>query len=138
MDLRNNFTWSDDLSTTIELLDDEHRQLIQRYRVLMVVSKSKEPLSRFLEETERLSEELRAHFLSEESVMRHLRYPHYREHKTAHHRLIEDISDFIQSIKVGLSDKDLPAVAAYFRHSFVSHIKEHDVKLACVQDTCKR
>ena len=88
MDPKDNFSWSDDLSTAIELLDVEHRQLIQRYRVLTEVSQDKEPLPRFLEETERLAEELRDHFLSEERVMRHLNCLDCREHLTAHHRLI--------------------------------------------------
>jgi hemerythrin len=129
LDSHKNFSWSNDLSTSIEFVDDEHRALIQRYCVLGDVSQSLAPLAGFLKETGRLAVELQAHFLSEEQVMRNLQYSGYREHRAAHRCVIADLSDFIQNIGVGLSDKDLPAVNEYFRYSFINHVKEYDLKL---------
>ena len=61
--------------------------------------------------------------------MQDLEYARYREHKAAHRPLLDDLSDFTHSIGAGLFEKDLPAVIEYFRYSFPSHIKTHDMKL---------
>jgi hemerythrin len=123
------FQWSDDLSTAITFLDDEHRGLIQRYRALVAALRSKADLPQFLQDIEKLAEDTQAHFRHEEQVMRNIQYPSYAQHRAAHQRLTEDLSDFIQNIGVGFSDKDLPALTEYFRYWFLSHVREHDVRL---------
>ena len=129
MDFDRDFHWSDDLSTAITFLDDEHRRLIQHYRVLVEEQRSRADLSRFLKNLEKLAEETKAHFRHEERVMRNIQYPDYLAHRAAHRRLTEDFSEFIQNIGVGFSDADLPAVTEYFRYWLISHVKKHDVKL---------
>jgi hemerythrin len=129
MDFDRDLHWPEDLSTAITFLDEEHRELMRRYRALVDALRSKVDSSRFLEDIEKLAEDTQAHFLHEERVMRNIQYPDYSEHKAAHDRLTADFSDFIQNIGVGFSDGDLPALTEYFRYWFMSHVKEHDVKL---------
>jgi hemerythrin len=123
------FYWSDDLSTAITFLDDEHRGLIDRYHEVVDELESKADLSRFLASMRRLAEDAQAHFVHEERVMRNIQYPDYSEHKAAHDCLSTDLAAFIQNIGVGFSEKDCPALTEYFRYWFMSHLKEHDVKL---------
>jgi hemerythrin len=129
MDFHKDFHWSDDLSTAITFIDDEHQRLIERYHELVDALRRQIGVSRFLADIEKLAEDTQAHFLHEERVMRNIQYPDYSKHKAAHDRLTADFSDFIQNIGVGFSDDDLPALTEYFRYWFLSHVKEHDVKL---------
>lgn len=129
MDFHKDFDWSDELSTAITFLDDEHRRLIQRYHTLVDDLLSKADSRRFLADIEKLAEDAQAHFLHEERVMRNIQYPAYSEHKTEHDRLVGYFSNFIQNIGMGFSDDDLPALTEYFRYWFMGHVKEHDVKL---------
>ena len=129
MDFDREFHWSEDLSTAITFLDDEHRGLIRRYRALVDDLRRRADSHHFLEDMEKLAEDTQAHFLHEERVMRNIQYSDYSEHKAEHDRLVRDFSDFIQNIGVGFSDGDLPALTEYFRYWFMSHVREHDVKL---------
>ena len=129
MDFDKDFHWSDDLSTAITFLDDEHQRLIQRYLSLVDDLRRKADSQQFLEDMEKLAEDTHAHFLHEERVMRNIQYPDYWAHKAEHDRLTSDFSDFIQNIGVGFSDGDLPALTEYFRYWFMRHVTEHDVKL---------
>jgi hemerythrin len=103
--------------------------MIQRYYELVDDLRDNSNCTRFREDLKSLLEDTKAHFRHEERVMRNIEYPDYREHLAAHKQLSSDISDFIQSIGAGLSDEDLPALTQYFRHWFVTHIQEYDVKL---------
>ena len=129
MDLQTDFRLSDELSTAITFLDDEHWRLICRYRALVDGLQSKADSARFLEDIEKLARDTHAHFRHEERVMRNIGYPDYSAHRAAHRRLIEDLSDFIQNIGVGFSDEDLPALTEYFRYWFLGHVREHDIRL---------
>ena len=130
MNLHKDFYWSDDLSTAITFLDEEHRRLIDRYHEVVDELQSNTDLSRFLDGMRRLADEARTHFTHEERVMRNIQYPDYSEHKAEHDRLASDFAAFIRNIGVGFSRKDLPALTEYFRYWFMNHLKEHDVKLS--------
>ena len=123
------FYWSDELSTAITFLDEEHKNLIARYHEIVDELEREADLSRFLEGMARLGEDAQAHFNHEERVMRNIEYPAYADHKAAHDRLTADFRIFLMNIGVGFSEEDLPTLTEYFRYWFVSHIKEHDVKL---------
>ena len=123
------FRWTDELSTAVTFLDEEHRDVIQRYHELLDDLQEKRGSSRFLEDMNQLLEDTRAHFLHEEQVMRNIQYPGYWRHRAAHQKLINDFSDFIRNVGVGLSSEDLPALTEYFRYWFLNHVQEYDVKL---------
>jgi len=126
---RRDWFWSDALSTAITFIDDEHLSLIDRYHEVGDELEGGGDLSRFLEGVVGLAEDVQAHFLHEERVMRNIQYPDYSEHKAAHDRLTTDFAVFIQNIDIGFSESDLPALTDYFHYWFMNHLKEHDVKL---------
>jgi hemerythrin len=126
--------WSEELSTAITFLDEEHKDLVQSYLKLMQDVRNATCLSHFLEDLQDLLARTRAHFAHEERVMRNIDYHGLREHKTVHDRLLEDFSDFLQNIGTGFSQGDFHALAEYFRYWLFDHIKDHDVPLKAFID----
>ena len=104
MNFHRDFYWSDDLSTAVTFLDEEHRHLIARYHEVVDELESEADLSAFLKSMMRLGEDAQAHFLHEERVMRNIDYPEYSEHKAAHDRLSADFKVFMKNIGVGFSE----------------------------------
>ena len=118
-----------DWKTLIERFDEGEATAAELRALLSHELESEADLSAFLKSMVRLGEDAQAHFLHEERVMRNIDYPDYSEHKAAHDRLSADLKVFMKNIGVGFSEEDLPTLTEYFRYWFLSHIKEHDVKL---------
>lgn len=86
-------TWTDDLAVGVELIDDQHKELIDRVNRLtdaMFDGKGADEVGRLLAF---LADYVVSHFGAEERLMFKYQYPGYEGHKEAHDRFV---SEFIK------------------------------------------
>ena len=120
---------TDELSTAITFLDEEHLTLLKNYLALTHKVGDKEYCQRLAEDFRMLVEETCNHFAHEERVMCNINYSYFREHKAAHDRMVSDLADFLFNIEEGFSADDFHALAEFFKYWFFRHLREHDVRL---------
>ena len=118
--------WTDDLSTGIVSLDDEHRQMIAHYNAIVDAIDRGLGMAAVRERFEALVHFACGHFAHEERVMRNIGDPNYRLHKMEHDRLMQGALDFLHSLGNGLLRDDAPAIARYIEHWFLRHTTEQD------------
>ena len=121
-------SWNESLSTGIEMIDDQHKQLIaltnQLFHACTRGGDKREAV--FKEVMSRMVEYVRIHFTTEQDLIQKIKYPNYAEHKSEHDNLIMRIlessrvyndgnknvpNDFVKSLKdwifshIGHSDR---------------------------------
>jgi hemerythrin len=86
-------SWSDKYATGIELIDNQHHQLVdltnELYRACL--SGGAERLTVFKEAMSRMVEYVRFHFTAELKLLDAIKYPDYNNHKKMHNDLVEEI-----------------------------------------------
>jgi len=122
--------WSDDFLIGIEEIDYEHLCLVEDINRL-----HRELLDRV--ESDRIDSTLgtiharmQAHFALEERVMLANAYPHYREHKAEHERLLDEYTELMTRFERQPSRADREAIEAMLRHWIVGHIATSDKKMS--------
>ena len=109
-------------------IDAEHELLLDLVRAIEKAAPTAprpevEPLFR------QLVEYTRAHFATEEVLMRFHAYPDFGAHQLEHARLMEQVSRIAGEFRAG----SLPPTAAFagaLRHWFLEHVRTHDAALA--------
>jgi len=86
-------SWSDKYATGIELIDNQHHQLVdltnELYRACL--SGGDERLSVFKDAMSRMVEYVRYHFAAELKLLDAIKYPDFISHKKMHNDLVEEI-----------------------------------------------
>lgn len=80
--------WNDNLKTGIAIIDDQHQELLVMLNRLGRFRCGKESFFEALKDLQNYANE---HFKTEEDYMAQAKYPKYEEHKSSHHKLIEDL-----------------------------------------------
>jgi hemerythrin-like metal-binding protein len=98
--------WTERMSVGSQLLDKDHKRLLELAQKLHEISKDPENLKEAETAIGALIDYTKAHFLHEETLMRRTAYPQFIPHKIEHDRLFKQIEDFRKSLaakQVGLS-----------------------------------
>jgi hemerythrin-like metal-binding protein len=122
------FNWSDNLSTGNQMIDGDHRHLIDLLNELqaaMVSGKGNAVLGGILDE---LIAYTVSHFSREELLMKHIHYAEYEMHKAEHEKLIAEVKNFRQRFESG-SITVSGAVYTFLSDWLNTHIKTIDKKL---------
>ncbi|MGE4421341.1 MAG: bacteriohemerythrin [Pseudodesulfovibrio sp.] len=93
--------WDDSIATGIELIDEQHQELIgliNRLNSAMQQGKGKAVLGEILDE---LGHYAVFHFGQEEILFDKYGYPETDQHKAAHQKLLSDTTTFIEQFKAG-------------------------------------
>ena len=117
--------WTQDLSVENDVLDDQHRQLVD------IVNQYDDAIRRELEPRQ-INEILndlightQEHFGFEENLLVEARYPELRHHQDLHRQLLQKIErfqyDFVQGDKMVLQE-----IREYLKYWLVSHIVMDD------------
>ena len=120
--------WHDRLLIGNERIDFEHRiffHLIRNYAEARLAGEPVERLIRILDEVALYA---RFHFKSEENLMIDVGYPGLREHKELHLRLIDELSNNLAGLKLGLYPAE--RVEQFLVDWFVAHIANDDTRLS--------
>ncbi|MEZ7196422.1 bacteriohemerythrin [Pseudodesulfovibrio karagichevae] len=93
--------WDDSIATGIELIDEQHQELIgliNRLNSAMQQGKGKAVLGEILDE---LGHYAVFHFEQEETLFDKYGYPETDQHKAVHRKLLSDTTAFIEQFKAG-------------------------------------
>ena len=111
-------TWSDKFATNIDLIDKQHRELVNLTNRLYqtCLSRNENAVKEiFKEALSRLVEYVKFHFNAESELLKRINYPEHLSHKKMHDELIENILKAVQDYNKGKQ---------YVPNTFVRTLKE--------------
>ncbi len=123
------FSWTDDLRTGNDLIDGDHRKLINMVNALydaMAKGQANDIMSKVLNN---LIVYTREHFGREEAEMQRIRYAASISHKSEHAKLIKQVLELKASLDAGARINAV-AVSSFLSGWLRDHILTLDMRLA--------
>lgn len=117
--------WNDDLSVGVQVLDQEHKNLldfINRLNNALQIGDTKKTMEDILGG---LIKYIDIHFTHEEAMMRENGYPHYDSHRKEHIDLTSQVVDFHRRLQQGKSSFSLELMH-FLRDWLLNHIQKRD------------
>ena len=115
--------WDDDLDTGIEVIDNQHKRIVDYINKLDAARKTgnKNDIGLVLDE---LVDYTLSHFTFEESLMEEAGYPFINAHKKVHQLFTKRVGDYMQRFKMGedIADDLLNTLKAWL----INHIRNDD------------
>ncbi len=115
--------WSADLSTGIQVIDNQHQRIVDYINKLGHAQEhhSREEVATVLDE---LVDYTLSHFAFEESLMEEAHYPYINAHKRVHKLFVKRVADYQQRFKLeeDIAEELLNTLRAWL----VNHIKNDD------------
>ena len=115
--------WNDDLNTDIQVIDSQHKRIVEYINALDDVKQShdRDEVGRVLNE---LVDYTLSHFAFEESLMEDAGYPFINGHKMVHELFVKRVGDFQTRFKMGedVAEELLTALRSWL----INHIKSDD------------
>ncbi len=96
------YNWTFAYQIGIETLDNEHRLFLSLIKKLKFSEHGQQEMQAFNE----LIRYIRYHFESEEDLMKVHNYSKFEEHKGAHFKLLDRITEFLTEIEMGTFNKE--------------------------------
>jgi len=95
--------WDDKYATGIEMIDDQHRQLVELTNQLYLACLAGEEVLQtvFKDALHRMVEYVRFHFSAELKLLSAIDYPDYHNHKNMHDNLVNDILEAAKDFNEG-------------------------------------
>ena len=116
-------TWTDDLDTRIEVIDKQHRRIVDYINDLEVAHASgdKGSVQLVLDD---LIDYTMSHFAFEESLQEEAGYKYAKPHKKVHDLFVRRVNDYVERFKLG---EDVTASLHQMLTSWlINHIKRDD------------
>ena len=123
----NKIIWKQEYNTGIEDIDVQHQyfaMLINRLSVGLVKSKDEFYNGRLLDELSRYAS---FHFVSEENIMIHNKYPFFKEHRELHLELINELNEKINLFRMAITT--IETVINFLMKWFIQHTVKFDRKI---------
>jgi hemerythrin len=123
--------WDDKYSVGIQLIDDQHKELIKLTNKLYKSCLAGEDAARvkFMATVKSTVDYVNYHFGVEERLLQNVSYPEFAEHKREHEAFAKHVLEEVQSFQEG--KKFVPNVfVRYLRDWILSHIAVSDRKYA--------
>ncbi len=117
--------WTDDLELGLPQIDEQHRQIIDRYNELAAAYRRRETDGELARRLGVLLEITAAHFTTEEALMEELGYDGLEEHREEHQDLLQRVGRFQSVLAEGRQTITLP-VLQYIQHWLLGHIRGAD------------
>lgn len=111
--------FDDSLVTGNEMIDTQHKELIERINKLLILCENEKPMKREAVETlDYLCDYTEFHFGQEEKLQEEIQYPGLAEHKKKH----EELRQVVQDLKEMLEEQEGPT------NEFVEKVNENVTK----------
>ena len=116
-------TWSKDLETGINVIDNQHRRIVEYINQLnhAIDSGDRNEVAEVLEE---LVDYTLSHFAFEEDLMERAGYPFCNAHKKVHKLFVKRVADFQQRFELG--EDIAPQLHTVLRTWLLNHIRHDD------------
>ena len=119
--------WSDDLSVGIEVIDDQHKALLQRLNDVSKAAEIQQGESEVTKSLSFLSEYADHHFSAEEKHMEATGYPGLEEQKAKHKEFMDTLADLEKDfIEEGANRPLADAINVFLLNWLTNHIKGMD------------
>jgi hemerythrin len=115
--------WSDDLNTGIEVIDKQHRRIVDYINELNTANDTGN-LSAVSQVLNELVDYTLSHFSFEEELLEKSNYPFYKAHKRVHEVFTKRIADFQRRATLG--ENVAPEILSMLKIWLVNHIKGDD------------
>jgi hemerythrin len=116
-------TWTGDLDTGIDVIDKQHRRIVDYINDLEVAnaSGSKESVRRVLDD---LVDYTMSHFAFEESLQEEAGYKYAKPHKKVHDLFVRRVNDYVERFRLGEDVSD--GLHQMLTSWLINHIKRDD------------
>ncbi len=121
--------WNDELSVGIDLIDEQHKTLIQRLAQLSRAVDTSQGASEILKSLEFMYEYTDFHFTDEEKQMARYEYPGLEDQRRMHAEFIGSIKKLEEDFEEeGATGSLAESINTLLMNWLVKHIKGEDVK----------
>lgn len=123
-----NIIWNKELETGIEIIDEQHKFIIDSLSGVKTLKLANEERYQSLK---KLQAYLATHFESEEYYMQKTNYFEFKKHKFTHDKVLADCKKILAQNSTKYSQSDIALdLINYLENWFVDHYTHEDVKLA--------
>lgn len=125
------FQWNKDLECGIELLDKQHKELIERANTFFIRFKCGQGISAAKECLAFLQQYILYHFQSEEAFMVDCGYPKYRPHQAIHKGVAKEVQ--FRTVKMedsGFAPEEVASFYTFLCNWIKDHILVHDLEFS--------
>ncbi len=124
------FDWDESLSIGIDLIDEQHKMLIDKINAISEAVENKRGLEKILQTLDFMIDYTEFHFSAEEKIMKENEYPKLAEHHKLHEGFKERLNLMVRDFEeegatAGLSEE----ITAYLKNWLINHIKGTDAQL---------
>ena len=120
--------WTEEWTTSIAWLDDEHRDLVDYYHAVVDALREDE-VDVFLARLRELREWLGLHFKNEESALQQIGCREAYQHREDHQQFIDTLDDFTCNSEKVYGNQERLAVARYIFYWLIRHGKAYDAQI---------
>ncbi len=121
--------WDDSLSVGIDLIDSQHKELINKIQDLSEAVATTRGLEKILQTLEFMIKYTEFHFGTEERHMRNLCYPGIDSHLRQHNEFVQTLNHMIEDFEEDGATKALSnSLNTYLINWLIKHIKSTDRK----------
>jgi hemerythrin len=119
------FQWTEDLSLGIDIIDTQHKAIIQQINRLVEALEADRSRDEVRGVVNFLEDYIFQHFAQEEGIMKEYQYPEFARHRELH-------ADFVRNFAVLRShllvSEITPALMINFKHAVEEWIEDHLLK----------
>jgi hemerythrin len=121
--------WDETLSIGIELIDNQHKEWIQRLNDLSAAIQSGRGATRIAESLDFLARYTELHFGTEERCMIDYKYPELDAHRSKHQELTHTLKNLEEDFdEEGATQSLATAINTFLGNWLVRHIREVDLR----------
>ncbi len=120
--------WREEFSVGVVEVDYEHQELIDLINSLHRSVQEGVTRDQVVSGLGEIYAQIALHFALEEKIMQETHYPAYREHKTDHETLLDDLRDIMDEVEDD-GDFDEHRLSTDLDRWFSDHFRVHDAKL---------
>jgi hemerythrin len=126
---RTGIPWDDRYLVDVQIIDNQHRELIRQFNEFYSGCKEDaKPAAFFSNNIHNLMNYMRFHFNTEEEFLEKIRYPDIAAHRMQHRIFIADMLKRVDA--AGPERADIDTTADYFRDWIITHFSLIDRKYA--------
>ena len=121
--------WDDSLSVGVDLIDEQHKMLIQKIQDLSEAVNAARGLEKILQTLDFMIDYTEFHFGTEEKHMKELDYPGIEIHMLQHKEFVSTLNHMVEDFEEdGATEALSNSINTYLMNWLIKHIKSIDQK----------
>jgi len=122
--------WNNSLSVGVELIDEQHKMLIQKLKDLSDALKERKEYNKIIQTLDFMIDYTDFHFTAEENLMAKHDYPGLEDQKKQHEEFKQTLNNILEDFKEeGPTNSLATSINTFLINWLISHIKGTDVKI---------